>query len=360
MPSFPACYRWFPPYQPIWHPFFPGAGDIREWNFELHPPGTSLPVPISGTRLQVRLDRILIETGIALTPATSAFDPRAWFGLLRYAGDFTGTAPSLRWYSGVSNKDPRLKAVASEEVATGITCYLLREHFNLDHIADAYAVIQSGDLEYVNSNSDKRPDYFCLDSSGEAVIVESKGATGTRSIINSRINPEGWDQVQNVQPVNHGLRSNCSRVVIGTHFCIEGQHQRSETTTIIKDPEGEKGRGINELSDTPVRLAYAKAFRFMGNDTFADMIVLKRNLPNLDLPTDEINGISIWILGYNPFGNLMGIEKKTGLMLFQAPSENSLAESSLNDHLRKFREIRVKLKGKGFALPNGIVALDRV
>lgn len=205
---------------PIWLPAMPSPSDIREWNVELDPPGATLKTSLpTDKKLKVSLHRLLIETGIALTPATSSWDPRSWYALYRHGLDFDGTAPKLRFYSGVLEKDPRLTAVASEEISTGITCYLLREHFALDHIADAYACLQRGELEYVDPVSRNRPDYFCEDSNGETVLAESKGATGTRSAIEQRIDPEGLQQVVNVRPVNKTLRATCGRVVIGTHFC---------------------------------------------------------------------------------------------------------------------------------------------
>ena len=104
-----------------------------------------------------------METGIAMSLATSTFDPRSWFALYRYGGDFAGTAPKLRFYSGVTTKDPRLTAIASEEISVGVTCYILREHFNIEHITDVYAAIQAGELAYVDPNSTMRPDYLCQD-----------------------------------------------------------------------------------------------------------------------------------------------------------------------------------------------------
>lgn len=352
--------RWFPSYFPIWLPYAPSPLDLREWNLEIVPPSVSLPVPVSGNKLQVSLHRVLVEAGIALTPATSVFDPRSWFGLYRYAADFTGTAPTLRWYSGNQGKDPRQIAVASEEVATGITCYLLREHFNIDHITDAYAVIQQGELEYVDLSSAIRPDYFCLDSYGEALIAESKGATGTKSSITGRIDSKGWDQVQNVRPVNHPLRTACGRVVIGTHFCVQGIHPRSETTTIVKDPDGKDSKNKNPESDNPIRSAYAKIFRFMGNDALADSILLRRPMPEPpDSLRQDFDGLNVWILGATPYGEPMGIYEDVGRVLIQGQISDKPLIHALSEILTKFQEADIQIEDFGYALPNGIVILNK-
>ena len=346
-------YRWFPRYFPL---LPPSPSDVREWDVVLDPAGTPVYVPFSNGKLQVGLHRILIESGIALTQALSASDPRSWFAMSRYGLDFAGTAPRLRFYNGATEKDSRLTAVASEEIATGITCYLLREHFNLDHITDAYAAIQSGDLEYVNLPSEKRPDYYCMDSNGEVVIAESKGATGTRSSITARIDPEGWTQVSNVRPVNHHLRRSCGRIVVGTHFCIDGLHPRTETTTIIKDPDGDTGENRNPQSDSIIRQSYAKVFRFVGEELLAELLLTKRTLG--EFPREryqEINGVPYVLIGATPFGDLVGIYKYVAETLFQQ-ARYSLVDK-LRDILIKYREDRHSLENLGYGLSNGIVIL---
>jgi hypothetical protein len=303
---------------------------------------------------------VLVETGIALTLSTSSWDPRSWFALLRYGGDFAGTQPALRFYEGVLDKDPRLSAIASEEVATGITCYLLREHFGLDHIADAYACIQRGELRYVNVASESRPDYFCEDETHHVVLAESKGTTGTRSRIANRIDPEGWDQVQNVIPVNLPLRNACGRVVIGTHICVQGVHARSESTTIIRDPEGEQSKEQNPESDVAIRLAYAKALRFMGHDFLADRLVAGRKIPesfpgleNARLP--RVGQMPVLPLGVTPFGDVIGLYGPTGKALLGNP--RSSLKAAVVESLRGFRDQRTSLEGMGYALPNGVVVI---
>ncbi|MGE4157696.1 MAG: hypothetical protein AB7F75_01210 [Planctomycetota bacterium] len=303
---------------------------------------------------------MLIETGIATTLATTSWDPRSWFALFRYGGDFAGSHPDLRFYEGVQDKDPRLMAVASEEVAAGISCYLLREHFDLEHIADAYACIKRRELVYVaNATSEARPDYFCEGADGKAVLAESKGATGTKKSITKRIDPEGWKQVQNVEPVNLLLRNSCSRVVIGTHFCIQGIHPKSETTTIIKDPDGSRGQEKNPESDMVIRLAYAKALQFMGHDILADQLVAGRKMhspfselgENTRLP--QVGQLSILPLGITPFGDVIGLYGPIGKALLGNACSSLKAE--ILRALRGFRDKRASLEGKGYALPNGVV-----
>lgn len=364
-------YRWLERFYRYWRvkhplsaiplPFAPSPSDIREWKVEICPVGTRLSrsLPHDGV-MQVSLHRLLIESGIALSKATSSWDPRSWFALYRYGGDFTGTAPKLRFYDGVQDKDPRLTAVASEEVATGITCYILREHFGLAHIADAYACIQRGELNYVSPTSLSRPDYFCQDASGETVLAESKGATGTRCKITGRIDPEGWSQVQNVRPVNLTLRPTCSRVVIGTHFCVDGKHNNSETTTIIKDPDGVESHERNTDSDAVIRLAYAKVLRFSGLDMIADRLVsggeLSGSFPETDISRlPAIKNLKVLPLGLTPFGDTICLYGPTAKALFSSNTKE--LRTSVQESLMGFRNQGNNLDFVGYALSNGTIII---
>ena len=345
---------------PVNLPFAPSPTDLREWNLKILPPGftPTKPFPTNG-KLTIGLHRLLIEVGIAQTLATTSWDPRSCYALYRYGGDFAGTAPRLRFYSGTDQKDPRLTAVASEEIATGITCYLLREHFGLPHLSDVYACIQNGELQYVDSSSEKRPDYFCQDNLGETVLVESKGATGTRSAITRRIDPEGWEQVQNVFPTSLPLRPSCGRVVIGTHFCIEGKHPRSETTTIIKDPEGKQSLNQNSNSDIVLRLAYAKCLRFMGQDAIAERLIALMPIDEFerifDLPLAQLGQISFLQLGMTSFGDSIGFYGPIAKALF-SNSERSI-RNEVYSSLHAFSEIRGSMEAIGYNLSNGVIVV---
>ena len=333
-------------------PFAPSPTDVREWPVEVQPAGTNVPIPFGNGVLQVSLHRILIEAGIALTPATTVWDPRAWFALYRYGPSFLGSAPDLRLFAGAQNLDPRITGVLAEEVACGITCYVLREHFGLDHIADVYPLIQSKDLVYVSA-AKSRPDYFCLDNNMSAVLAESKGAVGTRRRVEKQVAGKGWDQVTNVAPTKHALRQSCGRLVLGTNFCISGLHAKSETTTIIKDPDGRNADG-QDASDNPLRVAYAKAMRFAGLDILADALLLRESPPPLDFQPIEIGNFLFRVLGLSPFGGLVCILNDILIAIVNA-SVVPLTESVPNA-LQGFREDRERLPG-GYALPNGFMIL---
>lgn len=350
-------------FAPFYLPYVPRAGDIREWNVEINPPGIATPRPLpSNNPLRISLHRILIETGIALTLARTTSDPRSWFALYRYGADFAGTAPRLRFYSGVTQKDSRLTAVASEEIAIGIAWYILRQFFALPHIADVNECFRTGELRYVHRRlNNRRPDYLCTDSANDAVLVECKGTTGTRSDISGMLQ-DGDTQVRNVTPTNLTLRNTCGRMVIGTHFCVEGKHPRSETTTIIEDPDGaESGRDDPE-SDMVVRLSYAKCLRFMGQDVFAERLIAKTPMigfPDLDkerLP--EIDEIPFLPLGVTPFNDLVGIVGPIAMALLSNIEGN--IKKNIADSLPSLENNTIDLGTKGYILSNGVIVLHDI
>ncbi|MBE0537367.1 MAG: hypothetical protein IH624_17020 [Phycisphaerae bacterium] len=358
-------FHWLWPYWRVSHrlspfplPFAPSPTDVREWYLEIDLLATTVNnrLPQDG-RLSAGLHRILIETGIAMSAATSSWDPRSWFALYRYGADFAETAPKLSFHAGMQDRDPRVTAISSEEIGAGITCYILREHLGIDHIADAYACIQRGELEYVDTGSRARPDYFCEDANGQIVIAESKGTTGTYRKIRNKVDNEGWTQVQNVRPVNRPLRSDCGRVVIGTRIRVEGIPRDGETTTIIKDPDGEPSREANPESDEPLRLAYAKVLRFAGHDVLAERLLSRRGFGDLMPPIAEVKlpqvlGLPFLGLGLTPFGDAIGFYGPTGKAILGSKdgSIRSLVDRSLTE-LRS----QPRIGTQGYVLPNGVM-----
>ena len=87
---------------------------------------------------------------------------------------------------GFDELDPRITGIATEEIANGITCYMLREHFNLIHIADAKQFIDDFWFETISKKPEYQPDYIAQGIDGKVVICESKGALGTRSTLNRK------------------------------------------------------------------------------------------------------------------------------------------------------------------------------
>jgi hypothetical protein len=289
-----------------------------------------------------------------LTRATTIFDPRSWFALYRYAGEFEGSEPQLRLVGDMGDMDPRLKAILGEEMATGITTYLLREHFEVDHIADVYNLIGTHVAYVPGAIDEKRPDYYCIDGANEVVFAESKGAIGTKVSITGGLN-YGQEQVANVVSTTRQTRASCGRAVIGTHFCIAGVHPRSETTTIIRDPLGPRGGDHEgEDNDLPIRYAYAKVLKFCNQHLIADRLILGMPWDAPVFNTVRFSEQDFILLGGSPFGGVICMLR--GVYDVLSTSNQGNLFRRLSQYLGEFRVGRASMDD-AIKLPNGIIVL---
>lgn len=351
-------YRWYPRYHsriPL-IVTFPGLTDVREWDVEKRPRNLILPHPLpTDNRLRVSLHRLLIETGIANSFATIASDIENQHSLLKYGNVFTRTSPELVLQNRGRMNDPYDASKLSNEIGTGITCFILREYFQLPHITDIWACLQTGTVVKSSPrtpwNKLKRPDYFCLDRDCHVVIAESKGVTSKLEEAVSK----GKTQVKSVKPSNQfTFRRSCGRAVIATQFGIEST--RTETTlTKIIDPPSQSSEIVSNTSDLPIRQAYAKFLRFVGQDELADILLLGIRLDELPFPTIQKNvNFPVTFLGFTPFGDILGMHSDIARLLF-------LRNHNLNDDLRiALSESEYSLNnfnGHGFVFSNGVVVL---
>ncbi len=277
------------------------------------PPNHGLNLP---SRTRASLVRILLETGIALTPAESVFSPAAWFAVLRYWEAFSPRSLRLRLVPSSDEWDPRLVTILAEELAVGVANYLAREYLGVIHVADVAPLLHAGDLRIKNppfspKHPGARPDFLGVLSNDQAIVFEAKGAVGTRSRLTKPLQ-KGHIQVRNVdfvayQPRTIGGAPACDRMVFGTHFCTEGKHPLSETTTVVLDPPGDAPEDRRRLeSDLAVRVAYAKIMNLADLSLIARNIVLRRGDEGLDdLPLVETGNLRLRLLGLFPWGVLV-------------------------------------------------------
>lgn len=280
---------------PIFVPNLPVQAllNIRTWGVVLRPVGLVLPNPIPGNTLNVALFDILLQAGIGLTgvTVTAATDPRAWFAIYRYSDAFGPNGPGLRLDSRFWTMDPRLLGVLSEEVAVGIACYVMRNHLDIQHIADCEPLIPLS----VNYNPPgvlrERPDFYCTDPAHEPIFCEAKGVTGPRSRINGPL-AKGKRQVYNVHSVLGPTRGNCGKVVIGTRFAISG-HYRQDTETWIRDPKKIEPKATNPEDDNHVRAAYAKILKYVGQYDLADRLLQRSEWPTSDEGIEAVSTLQL-------------------------------------------------------------------
>lgn len=352
--------RWFPHYHPrvpvaVLGSLIPSPSDVRVWSIVREPQNLVLttPLPQAG-KLRVSLHRILMEAGIALTQATSAWSPEAMFALFRYAATFRGTGPDLRIAASPWKKPSHVTRAQSEEIATGITTYVMREHLGAIHITDVGPLVSQRFLQHSGIHGKKEPDFIGICVSGNAILVESKGRTGS---ITSAIN-DGKQQVANIQSNHFTFDKNGSGYVVGTEFLRQGLALNRDTETIVDDPVVSNNAAADARGlDVAVRHSYAKAFRFVMQDLAAEYIlnawqfsiedgVLNEFFDN-PFPGDEVVPI-----GYSPFGDIVGLHRKV-LAVLASGTPNVHAEVS-----QAIQEPGGQLEivaNTGYALSNGIV-----
>ena len=124
-------------------------------------------------------------------------------------------------------------------------------------------------------NGGYKPDFFCLTSSGECVIAESKGAIGPPSTLTSD-KRKGKEQVSNVAPHGVPLRSNAGRLVFATNLRHAGENSRPDKDSCITvvDPDNEDD--VLRIKVTPDEItlhSYCKLLALCGLQRLAWLLL---------------------------------------------------------------------------------------
>ncbi|WP_147439216.1 hypothetical protein [Corallococcus sp. CA049B] len=226
-----------------------------------------------------------------------------------------------------------MTTILAEEIGVGVAVHLARTFLDVVHVADVAPLLQAGDLAFTTPpvspmSPEARPDYLGVLKSGECILFEAKGAVGTAGRLKKPLE-KAEIQVDNVQFVKHSPRTvngqPCGdRIVMGTHFCVDGAHAKSETTTILIDPPG-RGRVGDDFppSDLPLRVAYAKAFNFGERPLVADALVRRVDLSGVfGAPEFEVNGLSVRAVGPFLWGGVLVIDARLAAILEQGARGN--------------------------------------
>lgn len=188
--------------------------------------------------IQITPARLLLEAGIALTPAVATGDVRAGYAMMRYGWYFRDikSGEKLALPIECRHLESRLKALMSEELGVGVTCFLMREQFNFKHITDVSSAITLGFATRVKSR--QQPDFCALDGTNakkpRLSFIESKGTlTGLRQMRTAA--EAGKLQLKNAQPA--GLSGSKKNFAVSTHFAITTSAKLpAKSTTLIIDP----------------------------------------------------------------------------------------------------------------------------
>lgn len=235
----------------------------------------------------------------------------------------------------------------AEELASGMACYLLREHLDVVHIVD-YQVWRN----LTNHNiAGRHPDYYCITSNGEALLVEVKGSiTTTRSTMN-QARATARIQVTNglfggqAQPREAGNRYIiASNLIVGT---AANRRSISYIEQVAPPPIPSGGLPIADVpqpTHDPATLSFSKVLRYVGLDEPA-----KRITEGQPMQVDErilfrrqetIQNHNYSVLGFDPFGNvvLMDTDVIHALNEGKKPKLPGTSRKSIRDHLAKPNE----------------------
>jgi hypothetical protein len=302
------------------------AANFREWELVLRPRILQFGALSVRDRLRVQLVRLLIETGLAMTPVDQPLsDFRAAYAVLRYAEYFRPRSVIFSNTGLTLNDDPglrsrRLKSLMSEELACGIACYLLREYLGAVHIIDyqSWRDLQGTNIE------NHYPDYYAITASRQGILVEVKGTIAAKKTNNMKsARTRGASQVCNGSFGAEKERSGGSRFVIST--CFVQTQSKSDTTTYVESINAETGMvGISPgpkralpYEGSPrdaVKLSYVKLFRYVGLDKIAELVLAERTFSPFEL-LEKAESVILYQrqfvpLGTDPFNNLVLIDSK--------------------------------------------------
>ncbi len=307
---------------PLRHAIAPltiGFGNlVYEWDYRLIPNGTAFGA-LGGQNVSVQLSRLLVETGIAVTPAAHPLtDFRAGFAVVRYA-EYFRAAQQTAAIPLLLNNDPalrssRFKACMAEELASGIACYLLREFLDVVHIIDYQVWRDLNNQQMVG----QRPDYYCITSAGEALLIEVKGSISTRRSTMTGPRATARNQLNNGQFGAEPVRPNGSRYSIASNLRVRrGANPRSISyiEEIVQQPVTHVGTSPSPPpvapDRDPVLLSYAKILRYVGLDNSAERL-LRKEPTGLDAlifeHTETYDNEQFSPIGFDPFGNLLMLE----------------------------------------------------
>ncbi len=343
--------------------------DIEEAAFV--PPG------VGNRSTTVHKEELLLCVGLATSPAVSHAQPSAWGFFVEHLASFRAGSGRVRAVADSKDWDPHVKTMFSDRVGMGAAVWALWRDYDVVHIADADRFIGRAlakapaafrskwlkSLGKYGKTGKYKPDFFCLDSSGQVVVAEAKGAMGPPSVLASDIK-KGKEQVRNVDPVGVALRPANNRLVLALNLrrANESPNKGKDSALRVVDPEGgDDPLAVQVSAEELVRAAYAKVCTFAGQPLLAAAILSSRS-PLADEGALEQSSVVFAGRRAVPLaafpGFFLGLDLGVAQALLASSSED--LPRRVHQATSGFGEYRRGLLGEGFdagiALPNGVVA----
>jgi hypothetical protein len=318
---------------------------------------------------------LMFCSGLMQSPSRSAQSQTAWGFLAEHFESICVDDNGILCYFDFAEEwDPRLKAIFSERLACGLAAWCLWNLDDVIHIADVgdffrkqyhdssgfYNGKALSNLKRHGKNGDWRPDYFCLTSNSEAVIVECKGAMGPPSVLAGAIR-KGKKQVSNVKPTGVTSRLTGGQLVFASNF--RGIHERvragCESAVNVVDPEFAEDAEVIEISPDEIAInAYCKILDALGVRRLSrDLLAGERFAQNQVLENQLIldDRVKIFYCGENSH-SIYGLDMRVAIALLASPLRGLAA---------RVREIDIvpSTSDEGLEsvmiLRNGVVRIDK-
>ena len=349
------------------------TGDIRIFVEESDFPPSSHYFPKGITELSIPLRELMLCSGLMQSSASHPMSPSAWGFLLEHYESLALRPGILRYSSHASDWDPRVKQIFSERLSCGIAAWCLWNIDSIVHIADAcefigksgtgpYAGKSLSGLKLYGKNGKLKPDFFCITSKSECVIVECKGAMGPPSALSSDI-AKGKLQVSNVKPVGVSVREKSGQLVFATNIRGEAEAPRTgcDSTLNVVDPEfAEDAIRTEVTSDRIAFMSYGKLLSFSGRQ---DIYLSLKD--GYRFPDDEVIRRERQLKSRTKFitiseteNFIYGLETHTALELLSRPLEGlsrRISETTANQ-IERSREP----EDSSIELPNGFIVIPKI
>jgi len=224
--------------------------------------------------MDVSLARLFFEAGSLLTPLATQ-DFIKWYAAVRYLHWIDEHVSELRVRDEFDKDsvDCRYRGLFAEETAIGLMAVVLSDVFGAKPINNTVEVLPSGLMQAGQPIAD-----FIAQATNPAnsqrttIIAESKGSL--RKAISKARRDRAKQQVQATNVLFNGTTLTLP-LTFGSTICFTAQSE--QTRCLVSDPPQEIGS--EPIGVDPVlawRVAYAKAFRFVGMETAAVQIARGR------------------------------------------------------------------------------------
>lgn len=261
-----------------------------EFNLDEEPPvpGNVAPSASPAKKLATSLRELFFEMGAVLTPA-QASQYAKWYAAIRYIDWIAGSADlRIRDFVRGDTLDTRYKALFSEELAIGLMAIVMKSRYGCTAIVDTRSLLSpsgSGGFSAAQINGGMIADFVGTIPLGaprsDVIVAESKGSVG--AAVSKKRRAYAKKQVQ-------ATKVSGARNSFGLTFCssirYESNTARSCCRVADPDPEGELIE-VPYRDDVAYRVAYAKAFSFIGLRAAANQILAGRPATALPAMEDE-------------------------------------------------------------------------